>query len=377
MRHDTEEGFLDLLYGAVVEPELWIPAMERFADLTGGTSAWLSRLNVANGGGSGVIARIDPKMPTLYHQHYGALNPFAVAPDPAAYMRAWSPRILTEDECLDPDGLVAGEYYNDFMRPQDVHSVMIVRLSAQGQETCALTINRPKSRGRFERSDVALAQRLHGHVRRAFALTEKLATAGLTADEMGAVFDHAAVQGLFVLDPQGQVRRINREAERILAARLGLTLSQGRLRASAPGPARRLEALIALATSTDPTVRQGGSMVLPSGEVRTPVGLTVIPVLTERHAVFGHRPSAIVCVTDPEAATRVPAEVLRQMYGFTPAEARVALAILDGATVREAARALGVSFHTARHQVQSLLQKAGVSRQVELVALLARAPVAH
>jgi DNA-binding CsgD family transcriptional regulator len=376
--HTAEEGaFLDLLYGAVIEPELWVQVMERFADLTGGTGAWLSRLSVANGGGSGVIARIDPEAPGLYNEYYGALNPFAVAPDPAAYMRGWTPCILTEDQCMGAERLRQSEYFNDFMRPQDIHSVMIVRLAARGQETCGLTINRTLARGRFERENVAQAERLHDHLRRAFAMTERLAETGLTGVEVAAALDHTAAHGLLVLDPQGRIRNMNREAERIVAADLGLHVSQGRLTASAPAAARRLEALIALATTLDPTVRQAGSMALPTPEFRTPISLTVTPVMTARHAVFGHRPSAIVCVTDPDAPTRVSAELLRQMFGFTPAESRVALAILEGATVREAACALGVSFHTARHQLQSIMQKAGVARQVELVALMSRAGVAH
>ena len=40
MQTSHDEGFLDLLYSAAVQPELWIPAMERFADMLGGSGAW-------------------------------------------------------------------------------------------------------------------------------------------------------------------------------------------------------------------------------------------------------------------------------------------------------------------------------------------------
>jgi DNA-binding CsgD family transcriptional regulator len=66
-------------------------------------------------------------------------------------------------------------------------------------------------------------------------------------------------------------------------------------------------------------------------------------------------------------------ERISGLFGLTPAEARVAVAIMGGASTREAAAALGVSFHTVRHQLQSMLEKTGASRQSELVAMLMRA----
>ncbi|MDZ4370082.1 MAG: helix-turn-helix transcriptional regulator, partial [Phenylobacterium sp.] len=60
------------------------------------------------------------------------------------------------------------------------------------------------------------------------------------------------------------------------------------------------------------------------------------------------------------------------LLGLTRAEARVAVAIAAGATARAAARGLGLSFHTVRHQIQSVIEKSGVGGKVELVAMLAR-----
>ena len=53
-----------------MEPDLWVPVMERFADMMGGNSAWLSRLSVADGTGSGVLARLDPAYSAIYLDHF-------------------------------------------------------------------------------------------------------------------------------------------------------------------------------------------------------------------------------------------------------------------------------------------------------------------
>lgn len=168
------------------------------------------------------------------------------------------------------------------------------------------------------------------------------------------------------------MRRTNRNAEAMLAAGHGLRIVHGRLTASTASEARRLEMLIGQATAADANLRRAGDMVLPVAGKRSPLLISVAPIANDRHAVFGHRPGAMICIRDPDATPTVCADHLRQVFGFTAAEARVALEILDGATAREIADRLGVSFHTVRHQMQSVLEKAGVTRQAELVALLTR-----
>ena len=56
--------------------------------------------------------------------------------------------------------------------------------------------------------------------------------------------------------------------------------------------------------------------------------------------------------------------------GFTPAEARLADALAGGASVREAATKLGVTYETARTHLKRLLSKTGARRQAELVRIL-------
>ncbi|WP_230558923.1 helix-turn-helix transcriptional regulator [Variovorax paradoxus] len=60
-------------------------------------------------------------------------------------------------------------------------------------------------------------------------------------------------------------------------------------------------------------------------------------------------------------------------FGITPAEARVLAALIAGQSPKQHAGAQGVSVHTVRSQVGSLMAKMGCTRQVDLVrkALLA------
>jgi DNA-binding CsgD family transcriptional regulator len=61
-----------------------------------------------------------------------------------------------------------------------------------------------------------------------------------------------------------------------------------------------------------------------------------------------------------------------RIYGLTPAETRVLQHLIAGASITEAATALGVSETTAKTHRNHIFLKTGVSRRTDLFALIAR-----
>lgn len=369
MAHIDEASFLDLLYDAALDPVLWAPVMEQLADLIGGDTGFLSRLSVIDGSGSGLITRIDPAMEPLYRAHYGRLNPYSNEPDPRAFMATWHPKVLTGEAWLPDADLIRTEYYNDFLVPSGVRSTLIIRLSARRFEVCSLTIGKPQT-GQFSPDQIALAERLRPHLTRAFDLSQKLSELRFTSPDVEAALNQSPY-GIFVLDGDGRLQRTNRIAEMMLLQRRGLRTAEGRLTAIRAPAARHLEQLIAQASSRS-TEREGGSIILRAGEADSPMSVTVTPVRSAVSELFGNAPAVLVCVTDPTQAREATASQLQALFLFTPAEARVGLLLLEGVSARQCAERLGVSFHTVRHQIQAMLEKTGVSRQANLLALLAR-----
>ncbi|MFN5405698.1 helix-turn-helix transcriptional regulator, partial [Bradyrhizobium sp.] len=64
--------------------------------------------------------------------------------------------------------------------------------------------------------------------------------------------------------------------------------------------------------------------------------------------------------------------VVRDVLGLTLGEARVAALVGAGLPPRDAANRLGIAEDTARNVLKRVFQKVGISRQSELVGLLAR-----
>ncbi len=362
---------LDLIYGAVADPTLWVSAMEHMADTLGGNSAWLSQLSVEDGSGSGLLARIDPIMPARYVEYYARHNPFSNISHPREYLSRWRPKIRTDADWRHKHDLINTEYYNDFMRPQQVHSVLMIDLETQGMETSTVNINRAESQGLFNNDDLAVAAALHPHLIRAFKLSRVFTGVRSLGDAAVAALDQST-DGLFIFNGAGGLRHVNRAGERILAQRRGLGIVAGRFVGAAASVSKALDALILIAGSPDPTIRGGGSMAAPTTDGGAPLSITVTPLNAETWPIVSSGPSVLVCVTDLTSDVDVSEDRMRGLFALTAAEARVARLILRGAAPRQVAETCGVGVSTVRSQLGSIFSKTGAADQAELSRLLSR-----
>jgi DNA-binding CsgD family transcriptional regulator len=65
-----------------------------------------------------------------------------------------------------------------------------------------------------------------------------------------------------------------------------------------------------------------------------------------------------------------PIHLLHRHFSLTPAEARLALHLVAGETLRSAAVNLGISYETARSCLKNIFKKTGTCRQAELVIVI-------
>jgi DNA-binding CsgD family transcriptional regulator len=66
-------------------------------------------------------------------------------------------------------------------------------------------------------------------------------------------------------------------------------------------------------------------------------------------------------------------DLLQCHFSLTPAEARLALHLVAGETLRSAAVKLSITYETARSQIKRIFNKTGTCRQAELVILIVTA----
>ena len=91
-----------------------------------------------------------------------------------------------------------------------------------------------------------------------------------------------------------------------------------------------------------------------------------VPVLSE------DGPHSVLLLIDLDATPLPSTSCLQQIFGLTPAEARLTLLLVGGKTLNEVAEMLHVSVMTLRAQLKAVFEKTHVRRQSELVVLVSR-----
>ena len=65
-----------------------------------------------------------------------------------------------------------------------------------------------------------------------------------------------------------------------------------------------------------------------------------------------------------------PIDLLQRHFGLTPAEARLALHLVAGETLRSAEVKLSITYETARTHLKNIFNKTGTCRQAELLVVI-------
>ncbi len=174
-------------------------------------------------------------------------------------------------------------------------------------------------------------------------------------------------------DAEGNVLLTNGVADSLLAQGDGLSLSRGKLRAQTPGETAKLLDRVR-ANAAEQSARSDWSVFSPLSLAQRETFLPLTVIVRPGPAYYPLkeplRRTATLIIRDPSRQAILSATTLAQLFGLTPAEALLASELASGASLEEAAASLGVSRNTVRSQLQSVFQKTGTNRQVELVRVL-------
>jgi DNA-binding CsgD family transcriptional regulator len=361
---DEFSDLVSLIYDAALDFERWPIVLERLADALGGSATGLAKHNFVNNGGAVVTARADPVFGQLYAQHYANLN--------VLFQRAGMVPVetcLTDRDVMPKAEFFRTEFYNDFVRPQDTHSVLTAYVLAEGDWRATISIGRSPRRGEWEREHLDLMRRLAPHLHRAAQFNLRLGEARLAEASTAEALD-GLTPAVIIVGGDSQVQFVNSAASAIVAEADGLSIDRTGLRAAVAAESAVLRKLIARAAAGTPAA--GGMLTLSRPSQRRPLAVLVAP-LQRRPAWFvDHGPRAIVSVVDPEQAPVVPEKYLQRLYGLTRAEAAITVQILRGQGLQAAADSLGISLATVRTHLQNVFAKTGTRRQSQLVRLIAQ-----
>jgi len=303
-----------------------------------------------------------------YLAYYSRIDPFRVIQEEAecgvlARLSDRLPaRLLSRDE-----------WYNDFVLKGGVRDVLGTKLHENASHMVIVGLHRAIGDTRPIPEDADALGMLMEPLRNAARLHLGLISIGFRSAIARGRLDHLHA-GVVFTDGSGRIIETNQAGEAILRIGDGLTMRDGQICARRSFETTKLAHLIANATAASASDLSAGSMLIARAGGLPSYVVRVAPV---RNKSAGYNlPAAMIVVSAPEE-NLISERELADLYGLSPAESRLAIALAQGKRLTGLVSEFGVQITTLRTQLSSILRKCGVERQTDLVRLIASNPLVH
>lgn len=367
----TEHHYDDLIgkiYDAAVTPELWGVFLEQLSDILNSKGTVLYLVDFANRRSicrSDEISfiqsvRTDPETVISYDRYYSKVNVWL-----ENSRNLPEGELITSDRLFSEQELVKTEWYNDWLKPQNYFQAMIAHIIKQ--ETLAVRLSLFRARKQpFSADETAFFTRLVPHLHRSCIIYKKLSEVKNMQTANAELLNRLPV-GLILFDNAGRALFVNEMAETLIRSSDGFCLNAaGHCVTGSVRQTRALHQLISQAAE----LGQSQAMCLHLNNLDCPLTAIVISLRNHPLPFSGSAPSVALFIGDPDTTLDLDAKLLTQCYGLSPAEAKLATALLRGQTSGNYAQMRGISHNTVKTQLKQVLAKTGTHRQSELIQLL-------
>jgi DNA-binding CsgD family transcriptional regulator/PAS domain-containing protein len=377
------DDLLHSVYDCALEPSGWSKTIGAIAEVFGASKALIYTFMHGPARGGFCFTHNLPQ------EQLEAWAEISQAEDP--YVQAVLSRNLLVDgavyegcELVPHEQLIQTRLYREIWVPRDIEHVCVNIIFA-GADTrklpTAMSLYRSKCEATFGRAELDLLRRLVVHLSRALGVMYHLTDDARQIASTRAALDRLG-SGVVLIDGRGGVQFANLTAQSLFRQANKVRLvSGGSAKVERLAPASRLPNIErafrrAVDDAIAPLEEANGehfssALILPDGTGKPACVMHAAPLGRGKtvSAGGGLEARAIVFFYDLGSVT-VAAELLRQLFGLTPAEARAAQQVLEGGSADEMAARLGVSVNTFKTQLKAAYAKTNTSRQVDLLKLM-------
>ncbi len=353
----SEPEAIDRIYESAFVPEQWPNALEDLRARSNGVS-----VSLFVGKGDNIRCTASP-FAESFTERFVREGWFWRGQIVKRMFASKRPGFLRDVELLDERELDEEPIYRDLWRPKfKVGWGMGTAIRLPTEDYVCFVATRLMELGPFEVEAQRELDGLRPHLARAV-----LISARLQLDRARAASETLAHLGLpaLVLDARGKVLAAND----LLAglSRVVQWRAMDQVALSDPNADRLLrEALAAIDVDGASSPRSFPAREAETGVLRV---AHLIPIRRAARDIF-LRCAAILILTPTTAPKAPPVDLVRSLFDLTPAEASAACRLAEGKSIEGIAAEKSLSVNTIRTHVKGVMDKTGLHRQGEVIALL-------
>ena len=355
---------IGLIYDAAIDPSLWECAIERAAYFVGGTGAALICKDV------GARHAAMPHNFGFQGPPVALFEPIYPAAEPLFLGDIEQPIAITD--LIPFEELTQTEIYRQWAQPQGFVDFISAVLDRTTISAAIFGVFRHQRNGIVDDRARRQMRLIAPHIRRAVLIGRMFE---FKAAEVATFVDtlNGLSAGMYLVDAEGRLIHANAAGSAILAASDILSSVGGRLVACDTRVQRTLRDVFAAAGQGDAALGVRGIAVPLIGKNGERYVAHALPLTSgaRRRAGIVHVAAAALFVRRAALVASSTSQVIGETFKLTPTELRVLLAIVEVGGIPEVATAFGVADTTVRSHVNRLFEKTGVTRQADLVKLVA------
>jgi DNA-binding CsgD family transcriptional regulator len=365
-RLQAEREIIRYIHGSFLEEEHWPTLLSR---VTGAFNSSYSAVLVRNRltGAVRITASdaLAPASQRAYEAYYARLNPRSF------FERADFPigEVFTDGLYSDYDAYRRSEIYNDFFRPLQADHLMFLALRHDSTEDMSLVVRRGCDIGPYGADAVTRLKRIGKHIATAEHILTKVREARDGHANFRTMFETLGV-AVVVTDRAGRIRHLSASAKQQLRNTEALAVVGDRLIGRDANVDRDLQAVIReCADSIDNPSGATQRLVQVNGAGCSPATVHVSGMVWA--GANGTRvPASFIVINEARDHRGDWAQGLHRLFGLTPSESRVVIALCEGRSLFEHAARAGISIETARTFLKRAREKTATHTQAALVGLI-------
>ncbi|MGZ8409024.1 MAG: helix-turn-helix transcriptional regulator [Hyphomicrobium sp.] len=358
-------------YGASMDTRFWPTALSKLREALDANACALVTHDFTSQTGSITYAfGIDVEFILSYGEVFARSNPWLQREESFRTSGVvWAGPELVENE------QATGEFAEHWLAPQGLKHQLFGVLERQANEVLYVLAARSAAAKPFGSEEGALLRRLLPYLERSLRAGQMLKRSQTVRQVALDALDVMPI-GVILVSLGGAVLAANKVARDVMAGRDVLTVGRNGLEVLTEGRKTRFRDMLAQVTKprerNRPSRPAAFSLVRPSG--LRPLSLLISPVRLPAESTAWDEPAAVLFIGDPEHAGDIDETRLRQIYGLTGAEARIAALLARGYRLDEIAAMLEVAYETTRKHLKQIFGKTGTGRQADLVRMVMLGP---
>jgi DNA-binding CsgD family transcriptional regulator len=374
---DRFSALVNSIYEGSLDPTVWPEVIGRVSDWLGVKSSLLyTPLHTVESGGQAISHGFSWETMQTYQCHYHQHDVWT--------QTGVRRKLIRQGNCLLGTDLVPipelkeTQMFREFLQPNDIpHLATAVIFDGQTADTLPTVFSnfRGERDKPFDEADRRRLSLILPHLSRAMGIMFHLREVERGIAATLSALDNLRIAILLVAD-DGRIAFANRAALQLIEQQDGLRLRQKpgtkglRLVADDPSVQARIDQAIRQNLSLNVLdanhFGQDLSVTRPSGRSAYALRFSALPEQNE-FAQGIPTPRAVIFLSDDGESLALPADVLGHLLGLTPAEARLAAALVHGESLAFVAARLDIKLNTAKTQLQAIYAKLGVDSRAKLV----------